>query len=187
MKLNFENISDSELYKLLNDKSKDVAEKSFAELYKRYSRRLYLYCKKIVGDIDLARDAFQDTFVTFYNESKVNRNIPNVSAFLYRVAHNFCLNSLKKEKAHKTVDDFLVQTSEFSPENNELMGLISSALELLPLEFKDVFVLKEYQGMSYVEIADILGIPESTVKIRSHRARLKIRKILAPYLEDLSK
>jgi DNA-directed RNA polymerase specialized sigma24 family protein len=41
--------------------------------------------------------------------------------------------------------------------------------------------------MSYVEIAEVLGIPESTVKIRSHRARLKIRKILAPYLEDLSK
>ena len=187
MKLNFKNINDNDLYKLLNDKSKEVAEKSFAELYGRYSRRLYLYCRKLVGDANIAKDAFQDTFVTFFNSSKEYKEIPNISAYLYRVAHNFCLNSLKKERVHSTIEDYMVPSMDFNPESDELLGLIKTALELLPLEFRVVFVLKEYEGMTYVEIADILAIPQTTVKIRSHRARQKIRKVLAPYLADLSK
>lgn len=187
MKLNYENINDNELYKLLNDRNKEISDKSFQELYNRYSKRIYMYCKKILGDVNLAKDAFQDTFVTFYNESKVKEEIRNISAFLYRVAHNKCLNSMKKERYHKTVDDFIIPVNDYNPEKDELLALIGTAVELLPLEFKEVFVLKEYDGMTYSGIAEVLGIPESTVKIRSHRARQKIRKILAPYLADISK
>lgn len=187
MKLNYENMSDNELYKLLNDKDREKSEKSFIELYNRYSKRIYMYCKKIMGDVSLAKDAFQDTFVTFFNESKVKEDIQNISAFLYRVAHNKCLNSMKKEKYLKTVDDFIIPVNDFNPDKDELLALISTAVDLLPLEFREVFVLKEYDGMTYSGIAEMLGIPESTVKIRSHRARQKIRKILSPYLADLSK
>lgn len=77
--------------------------------------------------------------------------------------------------------------SSESRDKDELLDLITRALDLLPPELREAFVLREYDGLSYAEIADVIGEPLSTVKIRIYRSKQKIREILAPYLADLSK
>lgn len=186
MKLNYENMSDDELFKLMNDK-KEIAEKAFSELYNRYSGKIYSYCRRFLGDISLAKDIFQDTFLKFYNISKEEKEMPNVSAYLLTIAHNLCINAKKREKSHYEIEDYMVTTIDTRHENDELLDLIHHAMELLPDEYKEVFILREYQGLSYQETSEILHIPPTTVKIRLFRARNKIREILAPYLADLSK
>ena len=69
----------------------------------------------------------------------------------------------------------------------QLLNLIKRALDLLPAEYREAFILREYEGMSYSEIAEMIGESLSNVKIRIYRAKQKIREILAPYLADISK
>ena len=60
------------------------------------------------------------------------------------------------------------------------------SLDLLPDNYREMFVLREYDGLSYQEISDVTDIPVATIKVRLYRAKKKMRKILAPYLADLS-
>jgi RNA polymerase sigma-70 factor (ECF subfamily) len=83
-------------------------------------------------------------------------------------------------------DYHLPITEEYSHEKKELLSLVTTALELLPEDYRESFVLREYDGLSYQEIADLTQTSLATVKIRIFRAKQKIREILAPYLSDLS-
>jgi RNA polymerase sigma-70 factor (ECF subfamily) len=74
-----------------------------------------------------------------------------------------------------------------SHDKKELLSLITQAMETLPLDYKEAFILREYEGLSYQEIADMTESSLSTVKIRIYRAKQKIRDILAPYIADISK
>lgn len=179
--------SDSELYAALKSE-KSVSEPAFAELYARYSPRIFAYCRRILGDRERAQDAFQDTFVRFYKSAQQERDMTNVPAYLLRIARNICLNLQRSNKATTTLEEYHVPYTEDIPhEKKELLSLITTALDLLQQEYKEAFVLREYEGLSYQEIAELTDTPLSTVKIRIFRAKQKIREILAPYLEDLEK
>lgn len=185
MKKKIEQASDIELFYLLN-RDKKTAEKAFAELYSRHSSRVYAYCRRFLGSIEEAQDVFQDTFYKFFNSAKDHREMTNVPGFLLKIARNLCVNAKKKVRNHLLFEDYMVAETNDSSEKDELLKLIKTALELLSEEYREIFILREYDGLKYSEIAKILDIPVSTVKIRIFRAKEKIRKILAPYLEDLS-
>jgi RNA polymerase sigma-70 factor (ECF subfamily) len=70
-------------------------------------------------------------------------------------------------------------------EQKELLDILGRALDLLPDDYREAFVLREYNGLSYNEIAETVGISLDIVKIRIFRAKKKLREILAPYLVDL--
>ena len=106
--------------------------------------------------------------------------------FLIKIARNLCVNARKKEKKHVMYEDYMQSETDNRSEKNELLDLIKTALELMPEEYREIFILREYNGHSYAEIAEILEMPLSTVKIRIFRAKKKMKEILAPYLEDLS-
>jgi RNA polymerase sigma-70 factor, ECF subfamily len=182
--------SDIELFAFLRveSNSRKVSESAFQELYNRLSPRIYAYCRRVLNDSDSAQDIFQDTFVRFYNSAQVEREMTNVAAFLLRIARNLCLNAKRDTNYHHvSFEDYHASHEDSSQENAELLDLIKNALELLPYDYREVFVLREYDGLSYAEIGEIIGITEATAKIRSFRAKQKIRDILAPYLEDLNK
>jgi RNA polymerase sigma-70 factor, ECF subfamily len=69
-------------------------------------------------------------------------------------------------------------------ERTERASLVRLALQLLPVEYREPLVLREYNDASYADIAEILHLPISTVKIRIHRAKAKMRDILAPYFQE---
>lgn len=178
--------SDSELFYLLKS-DKRTSERAFAELYNRLSPRIYAYCRRFLGDREEARDVFQETFVKFFQSAKKEREMTNVPAFILRIARNLCVNIKRHEKPAISYEDYMIVNHDNRDDKDELLNLIKMAMELLPLDYKESFILREYEGLSYSEIAELTDAPLSTVKIRIFRAKQRIREILSPYLADLSK
>ncbi|MCX7929965.1 MAG: RNA polymerase sigma factor [Chlorobi bacterium] len=183
---NLEAVSDAELYRRMcdGDFPKHERDAAFTEIYRRYSPRLYAYCRRIMGDDAAAHDAFQETFVRFFTAADRDRTMTNLPAYLLRIARNVCLNT--KRSSHPTVEleDFHMVTRSSPYENDELAELLAHALQLLPVEYREAFVLHEYQGFSYAEIGEMIGVSADVVKVRAFRARQKLRAILAPYFFD---
>lgn len=182
----YSEMSDDELFQRMGER-KGEAEACFTELYARHAPRVNAYCRRILGDKTIAQDAFQETFARFFRTASQERSMTNTPAFLLRIARNVCLNMKRGEKQTIEIEDFHVPFEAPEHEKNELLKLITSALELVPVDYREAFVLREYDGLSYQEIADVTDSSMSTVKIRIFRAKEKLRQILAPYLEDLNK
>ncbi|MBI3258157.1 MAG: RNA polymerase sigma factor [Ignavibacteriae bacterium] len=72
-----------------------------------------------------------------------------------------------------------------SYEQKELLDLIARSLELLSFEYREIFILREYDGLSYEEIAEVTGTTVTNAKTRAFRAKQKVKEILQPYLKDL--
>jgi RNA polymerase sigma-70 factor (ECF subfamily) len=176
--------SDERLYSMLRGNSRE-REAAFKELYSRYSSRIYLYCRKVMGTNETAEDLFQQTFLRFLQSAETERTMTNVPAYLLRIARNLCLNH-KKKAGNMTVplEDFQMPVEDVPLEDRELERMVTTALELLPEEYRDAFVLQAYNGLSYKEIGEVTNAPVTTVRNRVVRAKQKIREILAPYLAD---
>ncbi len=185
MSESYSKYSDSELFSMLS-KGKPIAEKAFAELYSRFSQRIYAYCLRVTGDENDARDIFQDVFLKFYNSAETHPNVLNVGAYLITITRNLCLNYKRDTKKNLNIEDFTFFTNDSTFEQKEMMELIARALEVLDTDYREAFVLRIYEGMSYQEIADITGTTVSTIKNRVWRAKEKIKNVLTPYLEDMS-
>jgi len=176
--------TDAQLYALLRTED-GQKEAAFAELYSRYSSRVWLYCRRIVGDEALAEDLFQDTFLRFLKSASQEREMTNVPAYLLRIARNLCLNAKRDHKTTVALEDFHFQFEDRSAEHAELARLVAMALDLLPEEHREAISLQTYGGLSYQEIADIMGVPMTTVRNWIVRAKRKMRGILTPYLTDV--
>jgi RNA polymerase sigma-70 factor, ECF subfamily len=183
----YSEIGDAELFYMLKA-DKEIASQAFEELYARYSPRVFAYCRRVLGNQEAAQDVFQDAFAKFFECAKDDRIMTNVPAFLLRITRNLCVNMKRKERPQVSFDEYMfTATNDNRLEKDELLDLIKNALELLTDDLREVFVLREYDGMSYKDIADITNQPLSTVKVRIFRAKQKIREVLAPYLADISK
>ena len=185
MKPNFEQKEDIELYYLMRGGTK-TSEKAFAELYIRYSPRIYAYCRRFLGNKQDAQDVFQESFVRFYQSSQQERVMTNIPAFLLKIARNLCVNFKKRTHKPVTLEDY-IHSEPDRHDKDELLNLIKTTLDLLPQEYRELFILREYEYLTYHEIAELTGISLATVKIRLFRAKQKIRDILAPYLSEIDK
>ncbi|MBI5325662.1 MAG: RNA polymerase sigma factor [Ignavibacteriae bacterium] len=185
MEKTFGKYSDLELYKALREK-KPMAEAAFSELYSRYAQRVFAYCLRVMGNHDDAKDIFQETFMKFYNNAQSLEVVDNIPGLLLTIARNLCLNFKRDKKTTYNIDDYQVTSVETDYEKKELLELISMALELLEFEYREAFVLRQYQGLSYKEIAKLSGDSISAIKNRVWRAKEQIREILSPYLKEMS-
>lgn len=184
--MKFGKLTDIELYEALKENG-EIREKAFRELYSRYAKGVYAYCRRILGRKDLADDAFQEAFLNFLKSAESDRKMTNVNAFLLRIARNVCLNeNRRRRQAALSIDDFVLGGEDDRVEKDELTDLVARSLDALKDEQKEALVLRIYNGMSYQEIADFLGEPISTVRNRIARGKKKIREILAPYFEKLN-
>ncbi len=176
--------TDQELCVLLREQGTS-ADAAFAEIYSRYSSRLHAYCVKILRDYDEAADIFQETLIRFVQSVRDNKEITNVPAYLLRIARNLCLNAKRDKKLTTEPLDYMLVSEDRSYEKKQLLDLIDDALNKLSDEYKEAFVLREYDGFSYQEIAEITGLSLSNVKIRVVRAKNQIRELLHPYIKEL--
>lgn len=187
MKKKLEEHRDSELFYMLKG-DKQTAEKAFAELYARLSPRVYAYCKRFLGNREEAQDVFQEAFVKFFESAKVEREMQNAPAFIIRIARNLCLNRRRKETVDLvSFEEYMIEDYEQLSDKEELLEILKAAIELLPDEYRDAFILREYDGMSYQEISEITGEKVANVRTRIHRAKQKVRDILQPYLREMQK
>lgn len=173
--------TDEKLFKELCSGNRELA---FKEIYARYSGRVYLYCQKILGNGTAADDVFQETFLNFLKSVHEERETTHLAAYILKIARNNCLK-VRRHQVFKTItfEDFHLPVDDDTFEQEELCRLVTSSLELLIEEHREALVLQMYSGLSYGEIAELTGVPLTTVRNRIARAKSKIREILTPYME----
>jgi RNA polymerase sigma factor (sigma-70 family) len=181
--MNFKILSDNELVSLLS-KKEDLAKSAFNEIYLRYSKKIYVYCKKSINDNKFIEDIYQETFVKFYNSGRSGVKIENLQTYLFRIVRNLCLNYKRdNNQVFIEIEEFhLISENDYYQEK-ELNSLINQALEMLIDEHREAFIMQTYQELSYNEIADMLEVPVTTVRNRIVRAKRKLKEILTPYFE----
>ncbi len=161
-------------------------EVAFGEVYQRYSSRVMAYCRCMLNNAEQAEDIFQETFLRFFKACQQKERIRSILGFLLGIARNLCLNARRDRKVTVSIDEVeLLLHDHDQYEKRELLGLISMALELLELPYREAFVLRKIEGLSMREIAELCGISVEGAKTRVQRARLKVLDILQPYLKDL--
>ncbi len=158
-------------------------EWAFEALVDRYMKPLFNFAYRYLGDYDEASDIVQETFLRLYKHlPKLNLDEP-LKPWLYRAARNLCLNRIPQRLRHQPIDDAIPHTATASPEDQldqrDLQDSIQKAVQRLPAIYRDVVALYYFSQLSVQEVADVLGIPEATVKTRLHRAREQLRRELA--------
>ncbi|HET9137365.1 MAG TPA: RNA polymerase sigma factor [Candidatus Kapabacteria bacterium] len=162
---------------------------AYRTLYDAFERSLYIYCVRILKNESEARDIFQDIWVRMYKMRGEKIEVRRFSGLLFTVARNYCLNSLRDNKAYASISfdelpdeaEVIVRTKDI--ENADLRELLQRALSQLPFNQRESFILREYVGYSYDEIADIMGTNAANVRARAHRARERLRTIISAWLE----
>ena len=154
------------------------------------------FCYSFLRDADGAEDMAQETFLRVYRNSARYKPIAKFSTWLYRIATNLCLNELKKRSLRQTVPldapagidpdgtrivdkiagDAASPLSEV--ERKEAHELVRRALGYLPENQRVTLVMVEYHRLSYREIAEILGVSVSAIKMRVKRSRQTLREML---------
>jgi RNA polymerase sigma-70 factor (ECF subfamily) len=160
----------------------------FDDLYAQYDRRVLAYCTYVTGDRDQANDVFQEVFVKVYMALHTLRDTDKAANWLFRIARNECLNSLKVSRRNekRSVDiDNVLESTNLSASNegySDDMEHVRKALEKISPEQREALLLAEFEGFSLKEIADMTGTTLSNVKVRIHRAKQKLQTILQPIL-----
>lgn len=180
-------MNDLELVALLKGSKQDKDE-AFREIYSRYSKMVHAYCACMTYDRDQVEEIFQETFVRFYKSIQNNSRINNIPGYLHTIARNIGKNHNRDRKLNTEItENTLTEDSRIDYDNRELMELILNTVELLEPMYRDVFILHEFEGLNYGEIASRYGISQGNVKIRYLRSKQKLIKLLNPYIKDLSK
>ena len=177
------------------------AEK-FHDLVKRYEQKLYNFSLRMCRNPSDAEDMIQDTFLNVFKYLKNFRYETKFKNWLYKVAASTCIKKRRKSKfapdKELSLDEFLPNDEAEKPEhvpewallpldkllNEELSGVINQTILALPKKYRVVIVLRDIEGFSTAETAQILNLSPSNVKVRLHRARLYLRERLKGYFEN---
>ena len=164
----------------------------FEAIVEKYSDFVYNLAYRIMGNPTDAEDASQEAFLSAYRNFHRFRGESSVSTRLYRIAVNACLMKLRKEKRSRTLtqtglEDTQVVVSwtdgpERSALNAELKEKLEEGLSALPPHLRVAVVLRDVQGFSNEEAAQIVSTSGSALKARLHRGRLLLRKHLERYV-----
>lgn len=161
----------------------------FTLIYNQHKKRLYNYAIKMIADRMVCEDIIQNTFIKLFENLESLRNKDSVQFWLFTTVRNEIFSYYRTKKVR--VDQFQVDDSDeidaaseekldYNYEQKEIRELMSIELEKMAVEQREVFLLKEYGGLSYKEIADVMKIDEELVKSRLHKTRQKLIKRLSP-------
>lgn len=169
---------------------------ALSTLLERYDRSAYAIAFRMMGNHADASDAAQEALVRVFTSLQNFQGNSAFSTWLYRIVTNSCLDALRRRSRSRMqsmeeqavaieVDALLSHEAEVSAspadraEERELQAAVQRSIDLLPAEYKAVVILRDIQGYSYPEIAEILATSIGTIKSRLFRARRALRSILA--------
>jgi RNA polymerase sigma-70 factor (ECF subfamily) len=169
--------------------------KAFEQLLARHKKPVFNFCLRMLADRSAAEDALQEVFLKVVKSAKSWERQAKFTTWLYTIARNHCIDALRKASYRKTASlDQTLNGSEddgatlgdrvrdeegISPdrgaESERLRPKLEKALASLPEEQREVFVMREYAGMPFKDIASVVGGPENTVKSRMRYALEHLR------------
>jgi len=161
---------------------------AFGELVRRHRDRLWAVALRTTSDPEEAADALQDAFISAYRNAASYRGEAAVTTWLHRVVVNACLDRMRRRKARPTValpdedpdsGPRAVPDPRDDMDRLELRMEIDKALRALPVDQRSAIVLVDIEGLSVAEAAEVLGVPEGTVKSRCSRGRARLAVALA--------
>jgi RNA polymerase sigma-70 factor (ECF subfamily) len=164
---------------------------AFELLMRRHNQRVFRAARAILKDEAEAEDAMQQAYVSAFTHLSEFGGRARFSTWLIRIAVYEALGRLRRAKRTASLDDVEVEEEPMATTRNpedaasdrELRVLLDEAVDALPLGFRTVFVMRAVEEVSAVDTAEVLGIPEETVRTRLHRARGLLREQLAKKLE----
>jgi len=192
----FNKLSDEELIKEFQDNN---TLEAYEVLVKRYKDSLINFVYRFVGDREAAIDIVQDTMLKFYLKKDSYQTIAKFSTWLYTIAANLAKNEIKRRKRRsylslnttKDDDAYEIQVPDKSavePDreaHNKIMAKdIQKALMKVNPVYREMVILRDIEGFSYEEIAEMKGLQLGTVKSRINRGRNQLKKLLQKYVED---
>jgi RNA polymerase sigma-70 factor, ECF subfamily len=161
---------------------------AFTELVCRHQASIVSLTYRMCGDLRLAEDAAQEAFVRVWQNLNSYRPKYAFRSWLYRIATNAALDSLRRERPTEELDSLSLAdpgtTPERSVEENQRAKHVRRAIAQLSESLRVVLILREYQELTYQEIADTLDIPIGTVMSRLNTARVQLRHELLVLLEE---
>jgi RNA polymerase sigma-70 factor (ECF subfamily) len=170
--------------------------RAFERLLERHRRPLFGYLCRMLGSRELAEDTFQEVFLRIIHSRHNYRKSAKFSTWLYKIAHNSCIDVFRRESYRKTEsldgaienggDEVMLQdvVANGNPgpdeilERQQLSDTLKACIARLAPEQREVFVLRQYQNLAFKEIAQSIRTSESTVKSRMRYALKNLRAML---------
>src|SRR5688500_4018716 len=165
---------------------------SFNELILRWERPIYALAYRTIGREEEARDVCQETFLRAFRALPGFRGQAKFSSWLYRIALNLCRDWIRRERRAQVVQapenvDLVEMAAALEPAESvedlvarkDMARAVERAMAGLPEEQRTAIILKEYHGLTFQEIADLVGCPLSTVKTRLYQGLTVLRRELA--------
>jgi RNA polymerase sigma-70 factor (ECF subfamily) len=163
-------------------------------LVEAYQKKIFNLAFRMIGNYDDAGDLAQEALIRVYKSIAGFKAQSSFSTWIYRITTNVCLDEIRKRKNKKVLsldEEIHVEDGEMQRqiesddplpeevfEREELRQIVGDAIASLPEEQRTVLTLRDLQGLSYEEIADILDCPGGTVKSRINRARQALKNAL---------
>jgi RNA polymerase sigma-70 factor (ECF subfamily) len=166
---------------------------SFNQLVLRWERPIYALAYRVIGREEDARDVAQETFLRAFRALGGFKGQAKFSSWLYRITLNLCRDWIRRERRNAIAPvpegvDLIELAGEATPtetieelvSRKQLSEAVARAMALLPDEQRTAIILKEYHGLTFQEIADLLDCPLSTVKTRLYQGLTVLRRHLQP-------
>ena len=164
---------------------------AFGELVRRWERRIFALTYGMLGREEDARDATQETFLAAFRNLRGFRGEAKVSSWLHRIAVNQCISRQRRSKVRSESaleeehETSFTTPRRYSPahvaEGRQETAAVRRAIDSLPVELRQVVVMKEFEELTFREIADALDLPLSTVKSRLYTALKQLQMRLQKF------
>jgi RNA polymerase sigma-70 factor (ECF subfamily) len=184
----------------LLERAKQGDRAALAEIITSHQSRVYNVALRMCGNVEDAEETLQETFFNALKALPRFEGRSQLSTWLYRIASNACLSRRRRgasqpetismnetgevEEDGDFTPKFFIDWSQ-APEDElltaELQAVMAQAITQLPSSLRIVLIWRDLEGLSTEETAEVLGLSEGTVKVRLHRARLKLRELLSSY------
>jgi len=180
-------VNDQQLF----EKVKSGNKIAFESLFRKYYAPIAGFILKYVRDRDSAEEVAQDLFISFWENAPRLQITTSFKSYLYTSAKNYALNYIKKsatrDKYHQLAWDATESETEEtdSTRSNSFNQLVNKALDTLPEKCREIFIMSKYEGLTYDEIAEYMGLSKKTVENQMGIGLRKIRDWIQPYLSNV--
>ena len=180
-----DNLSDERLV----DRLRAGDQHALGLIYARYKRALFAFCVRLLADDASAQDAVHETFLKLYTSAAGIQHGGALKTWLYRTARNESLLFIRRNGRRAATDAeslWIEETPLSLLDESDSALVVRNVLQALKAEYREVLLLREYDLLSYAQIADITGSTESSVKSRIFKARRALASRLAPWFSERS-